>query len=420
VNTPPPAVSPLELLICTTTFAAPGLARGGMQLAVRAQVERLAARHRVTVVAPYRLYPPLGRYAAKRREVPPGPAAERERIGPHELRIVRPRQVHVPGLWPLLDPYFMVRGILAAAKESGRPDLLHGHWLHPQGAATAAAARALGRPVVLTAHGRDVARFDWPDGAYYQRHSLAAANAAACVICVSRAIRDRLAEVGVPGERLVVIPNGVDLARFTPRERAAARAELAAVLGPAIAAGECGPLLVFAGELLPVKQADRLIRSVAQLSAARDTEPVALALAGAGPEEDRLRALAHELGLDDAVVFAGQRPHAEMPAWLAAADLLVLPSESEGLPLVIPEALAAGTPVVASRVGGIPECLEDGVTGVLVPPHGDAELAHGIRAALARSWDRAGLVAAARLFGWDAQVARIEAVYREALAGQRA
>lgn len=419
MNASPPAASPLQLLVCTTTFAAPGLARGGMQVAVRAQVERLAARHRVTVVAPYRLYPPLGRYAAKRREVPPAPAAERERIGARELRIFRPRQMHVPGLWPLLDPYFMVRGILAAAKESGCPDLLHGHWLHPQGAATAAAARALGRPVVLTAHGRDVARFDWPDGAYYQRRSLAAVRAAARVICVSRAIRDRLAELGVPGEQLVVIPNGVDLARFTPRERAAARAELDPVLGPAITAGERGSLLVFAGELLPVKQVDRLIRAVKQLSAAGDRVPVALALVGAGPEEARLRALARELGLADAVVFAGQHPHGEMPAWFAAADVLVLPSESEGLPLVIPEALAAGTPVVASRVGGIPECLADGVTGVLVPPHGDAELAHGIRTALARSWDRALLAAAARPFGWDAQVARIEAVYREVLAAAR-
>jgi glycosyltransferase involved in cell wall biosynthesis len=174
---------------------------------------------------------------------------------------------------------------------------------------------------------------------------------------------------------------------------------------------------VFAGELLPVKQVDRLLRAV-QMLAAGGTAPLraAVVLAGGGPEEDRLRALARELGLADAVLFAGQRPHAEMPLWLGAADLLVLPSASEGLPLVVPEALAAGTPVVASRVGGLPECVTDGVTGVLVPPQGDAELAAGLRTALAHDWDRAALVAAARPFGWDAQVARLEAVYREVLA----
>jgi len=414
--------APLELLIATTTFTAPALARGGMQLAVRAQVERLAARHHVTVVAPYRLFPPLGRYATKRREVPPDAAEEHEAIaGGSELRIVRPRQPHVPGLWRILDPHFMTRGILAAVRSGRHPDLLHGHWLHPQGTAAAAAARALGRPVVLTAHGTDVARFDWPGGAYYRRHSLAAAQAAARVICVSGAMRDRLAALGVAAERLVVIPNGVDLASFRPRARAAARAELASVLGPAIAAGERGPLLVFAGELLPVKQVDRLLRAVKEL-AAGGAAPlrVALALAGGGPEEERLRALARELELGDAVVFAGQRPHGEMPVWLAAADLLALPSASEGLPLVVPEALAAGTPVVASRVGGIPECVADQVTGVLVPAQGDTELAAGLRAALTRGWDRAALAAAAHPFGWDAQVARIEAVYREVLAATRA
>ncbi len=315
----------------------------------------------------------------------------------------------------------MTRGILAAARAGRRPDLLHGHWLHPQGTAAANAARALGRPAVLTAHGTDVARFDGPGGAYYRTHSLAAARAAARVICVSGAMRDRLADLGVAAERLVVIPNGVDLERFTPRERAAARAEIAAALGPAVAGGERGPLLVFAGELLPVKQVDRLLRAVKELAAgAAAPLRVALALAGGGPEEDRLRTLARELGLGDAVVFTGQRPHAEMPAWLAAADLLVLPSASEGLPLVVPEALAAGTPVVASRVGGIPECVAEGVTGVLVPPEGDAELAAGLRAALTRTWDRAALAAAARPFGWDAQVARIEAVYYEVLAAARA
>jgi glycosyltransferase involved in cell wall biosynthesis len=240
----------------------------------------------------------------------------------------------------------MVRA--ASLREGGRlPAPLARPPAHPQGAATATAARASRRPVVLTAHGRDVARFDWPDGAYYRRHSLAAIRGAARVICVSSAIRDRLVELGVPGERLVVIPNGVDLARFTPRERTAARTELAPALEPVIARGRRDPLLVFAGELLPVKQVDRLIRAVKQLSAGGDRSPVALAVVGAGPEEARLRALARELGLDDAVLFAGQRPHGEMPAWLAAADLFRPPERERGA-LVIPEALAAGTPVVAA------------------------------------------------------------------------
>ncbi len=384
-------------------------------MAVRAQAERLAARHRVTVVAPHRLYLPLARYSGKRREVPPGPFAERECTPSGELAIVRPRQLHVPVAWSLSDPFFMVRGILTAARRTGRPDLLHGHWLHPHGAATVRAARTLRRPAVLTAHGRDVARFDWPDGAYYRRHSLAAAHAADRVICVSRVLRDRLAELGVPARRLVVIPNGVDLARFTPRDRTGARAALGARLGAVLAAASGARLLVFAGELLPVKQVDRLLSALAELARDPASPPHVLAIVGAGPEESRLHTLTSELGLANAVVWAGQRPHAEMPVWLAAADLFVLPSASEGLPLVVPEALACGTPVVASRVGGIPECITDGVSGLLVEPHGVATLAAGLRAAATRSWDPAALAAAARPLGWDAQVERIEAVYRDVL-----
>ncbi len=389
-----------------------------MQVAVRAQVERLAAHHQVSVVAPYRLYPPLQHYAEKRAEVPRAPAEEHERIGEHELRIFRPRQLHLPGLWPLLDPLLMVRAILATAHRSGRPDLLHGHWLYPHGGATVAAARALRRPAIITAHGSDVARLDRPDGIRYRAQTLAAVRSAARVLCVSRDIRDRLMAAGAPPQRLEVIANGVDTARFTPRDRAACRAESASLLGKPVVA-EPTPLVVFAGDFLPVKQVDRLIRALAQLSAEPAMPVVTLVLAGAGPEEERLRALVRDLGLIPRVLFAGQRPHAEMPLWLAAADLLVLPSSSEGLPLVIPEAMAAGTPVVASRVGGVPECVVDGVTGILVPPQGDAELAQGLRIALGRTWDRAALAAAARAFGWDARVERIEAVYNEVLAETR-
>jgi glycosyltransferase involved in cell wall biosynthesis len=175
-------------------------------------------------------------------------------------------------------------------------------------------------------------------------------------------------------------------------------------------------LVVYAGNLVPVKQVDRLLRAVAALGKRDGVPPVALAIVGEGEEEQRLRALAGELGIAGMTLFAGRRPHDEIPLWLAAADLVVLPSKSEGMPLVIPEALASGTPVVASRVGGVPDCLEDQVTGILVDAEGVPGLAVALSAGLQRTWDREELAAAARPFGWDGIIDRIEALYHRQLA----
>jgi glycosyltransferase involved in cell wall biosynthesis len=376
-----------------------------VQVAVRAQVERLVKRgHRVTVVAPYRLYLPLPRYAAKRREIPPGPRSERE----GNVRIFRPRHLHVPGLWRALDPFAVILALLEAALRSGPPDLIHGHWLHPHGFAAAVVGRLLNRPVILSVYGSDVARLASETGRTYYRPMMAAATQwSDQVICVSRATAEELAAKGVQREWLLVIPTGVDLDRFAPRDRGACRAELARALGRPVGS-HAGPLLLFAGNLVPVKQVDRLLRAVAGLP--RDVQ---LVIVGEGSEGDRLRALAGELGLHDRVVFAGWRPREEIPTWLAAADLIVLPSASEGMPLILLEALASGTPVVASRVGGVPECVEDGVTGILVDPASVEGLAKGLTAALARPWDRAALGAAARGFGWDAVATRLESLYRQ-------
>ena len=398
------APGPLHLLVCAPAYSKPELARGGVQVAVRAQVERLVKRgHRVTVVAPYRLYLPLPRYAAKRREIPSGPRAERE----GDVRIFRPRHLHIPGLWRLLDPFAVVVGLLVAAVRSGPPDLIHGHWLHPHGFAAAVVGRILRCPVILSAYGSDVARLaSGADAGYYQRMMLAAVQWADRVICVSRATAEALAAMGAQRERLLVIPTGVDLDRFSPRDRGVCRAELARVLGRSVS--QDTPLLLFAGNLVPVKQVDRLLRAMAELA-----PDVRLAIVGEGSESDRLRAVAGELGLGDRVLFAGWRPREEIPTWLAAADLIVLPSASEGMPLIILEALASGTPVVASRVGGVPECVEDGVTGILVDPATAEGLAAGLTDALSRSWDRSALAAAAQAFGWDAVVNRIESLYRQ-------
>jgi glycosyltransferase involved in cell wall biosynthesis len=138
--------------------------------------------------------------------------------------------------------------------------------------------------------------------------------------------------------------------------------------------------LLFVGNLVPVKGIDVLLAACRRLNG--EFGPWQLHLVGGGPLRQPLAREAKELGLESQVVFHGQTPHDELPAWFRAADLLVLPSRSEGVPNVLLEAMACGLPFVASRVGGIPEIAHLGPCR-LVTPQRPAELASAITEMLA-------------------------------------
>lgn len=143
------------------------------------------------------------------------------------------------------------------------------------------------------------------------------------------------------------------------------------------AASASGLRLVFVGWLEPVKGLKHLFRAIAKL---RETGlTVDLTICGIGTEEPLLRKLAQELGIDEGLDWRGWLAKADIAAALAAADALVLPSLSEGLPNAVLEAHAAGIPVIATDVGGVREIVEDGVTGCLCPPADSGALAHCIR-----------------------------------------
>lgn len=163
-------------------------------------------------------------------------------------------------------------------------------------------------------------------------------------------------EVGLPAERVRVVPNGVDTDRFAP---AGGRAEAAV------------PTILWLGVMAPVKRVDRLVRALAGLAAAR------LVLVGDGEERSRLVALVDELGLEDRVEFAGFAAD-PAPAFLGA-DVFALPSGAEACPLALLQAMSSGLPVVASRVGGIPDVVRDGVDGLLVGPDDADGLVRSLR-----------------------------------------
>lgn len=250
-----------------------------------------------------------------------------------------------------------------------RPDLVFAPWAYPDGWAAVRLGRAEGLPVVLQVHGSDVLLLDQMPAR--RKGTEAAVRGADGVVAVSHDLARHLAEMGVEPARIRVIHDGVDRALFHPGEKAAERAALN--LPPD------GRLLLFVGNLVPVKAVDVLLRAGADL--ARAGESFRLLVVGQGPLRPSLEGLAAELGLADRVRFLGAIPQVELPRWYRAADVFVLPSHSEGVPNVLLEASACGTPWVASRVGGIPEIAHLGVSR-LVPPNAPTELAAAIREAL--------------------------------------
>ncbi len=220
----------------------------------------------------------------------------------------------------------------------------------------------------------------------------------------------------VPASRLEVVHGFVEADRFAPGRHhpAAARAALGV-------AAE-GPLLGFVGSLFREKGLLDLVRALPAVAA--EVPSVRLVLVGRGPEDYTalLRAEASRLGVADRLVFTG--PREDVAPLLPAFDVLVLPSRDDGFSLAVAEAMAAGVPVVATRVGGVPECVEEGRTGLLVPPRRPPALAAALASLLRDPSRRRAMGEAARArvierFSAEVQVPQVVlALERAALRGQ--
>ena len=157
--------------------------------------------------------------------------------------------------------------------------------------------------------------------------------------------------------------------------------------------------VLFVGNLVEIKGIPDLLEAVRIANQTR-TEPLELVLVGDGPLESAARARVRRLGIESSVRFAGREPPERVVLWLAASDVLALPSLNEGAPNVVLEALACGRPVVATAVGGVPEIHPGEAAGALVPPRDPAALAGALEAVLRRAWDEQALAALVERFSW--------------------
>ena len=338
--------------------------------------------HDVRVVSPKGWAPPLLARWRAYRDVP--------RVDTLEgVPVLYPRKLTLPGarlghrngdamLWSIARP-------LRRIHERWPFDVVHAHMLVPDGWAAAQVGESLRVPVVATAHRADV--LDVPARGPRSRAQVADAVARIDQVCaVSAAIGEAAAALAAPRRPVAVVPNGADTRVFAPRGAAEARARLGL---PAD-----GPIVSYVGKLVPRKGVDTLVEAMGVLARRPEGAPLLVA-AGIGEMQPDLERRAAELGVAGRVRFVGKVAHDDVGWWMAAGDLFVLPSLSEGLPTVVCEAMNCGRAVVATAVDGTPEIVRDGRTGLLVPP-GDAP---ALADALARVLHEPGL---ARAMGAEA------------------
>jgi glycosyltransferase involved in cell wall biosynthesis len=289
------------------------------------------------------------------------------------LVVRHPRFAFVPKVGRgLSGPLYAASLAGTALRYQGRVDVVLGSWAYPDGFAAVVLAELLGVPAVVKLHGSDmnvVARLPGP-----RRCLEWALPRAERVVAVSKPLREAAIAFGVTPDRVDIVPNGIDRARFRPQDQKDARRALGLPLG--------GSVVLYVGNIELHKGTSDLILAFAPLARRRD---VSLIMLGDGTQVTECGKLAAELAAP--VRFVGPRPHEEVPSWMAACDVLALPSWNEGTPNVVLEALACGRRVVATRVDGTPNVVSSDILGTLVPPRDPTALTAALEAAVSTPYD---------------------------------
>jgi teichuronic acid biosynthesis glycosyltransferase TuaC len=310
----------------------------------------------------------------------------------HGIEVLHPRYPVVPKIGMTIAPLLLalaVRPTIARLIDEGFDfDLIDAHYYYPDGVAAAMLARHFGKPFCVTARGTDlnlIPQYRLPKAMMQWTASHAAASIGVC-----GALVDVLRQWGVDPKALHVMRNGVDLHRFAPMPQAAARGRLGL---------SASPLLLSVGHLVERKGHHIAIRALAEL---RQLHPQAqLLIAGEGTERASLEKLIADLQLGQHVRLLGSVPNTELASWYSAADVLILASSREGWANVLLEAMACGTPVVATKIWGTPEVVAHEGVGRLVADRTGPAFAAAIHALLAQAPDRAGVRRYAEGFSWE-------------------
>ena len=390
----------MNILTFTTLF--PSGNRPNFYIFVFQRMSHVAERsgNTVVVIAPVPFFPS---WISSKRWGIFGQIPRQERLG--NLEVYHPQYPIVPGVLMPLHGLLMFLGSFPLARRLHRQfrfDCIDAHYVYPDGFAAVLLGKLLKLPVVVSVRGTDINVF--PSLPMIRPMLLWTLRNASGIICVSSALRSNVINLGLSAKAVCVIPNGVDLERFHPMSQPEARQLLGLP--------KEGKIAVSVGSLTEGKNHSLLISAFARVSEVRPESR--LYILGEGPRRAALLALIRTLDLTEKVFLVGPKPNEELALWFNAADVSCLASSREGWPNVLMESIACGTPVVATRVGGVPEIIVSSELGLLVEQD-QAALANGLQSALERDWDRTALARHAQARGWDRVAAEVEQYFRARL-----
>jgi teichuronic acid biosynthesis glycosyltransferase TuaC len=379
----------LRVLTFSTLF--PDSTRPHFSPFVEAQTLALAAREEIAlqVVAPIGIPPVLGAFHPRYAKLAALPRVENWK----GLTVHRPHFAHLPGPGARFDGWALARAVtpvLAAIRRDFPFDVIDAQFFWPDGAAAVALGKRFGVPVSIKSRGSDI--LFWGQHRSIAAQITAAGQKADGMLAVSEALKSDMIALGMPGERITVHYTGLDRDRFLVRDRAAAKRAL----------GVEGPLLVSVANLVERKGHQIAIDAMRQIPDAR------LVIIGRGEHEPALVRQIAEMQLGDRVTLLGAKPHTVIADWLAAADIMVLISESEGLANSWVEALASGTPVVISNAGGAAEVVNTPETGRIVAREPSA-VATAVQDVLNAAIPRDLVAKNAARFSWHQNAAELSA-----------
>lgn len=304
----------------------------------------------------------------------------------------------IEGLFSYLASKKLAHGIV----KEWNPDIIHIHGTVSESLLGVNLKKKYKKPLLMTVYGEDITRYTKQIPSKYLT-GLSLKNADA-IICQSKFLENEIRKTGISNKKFFIIPMGVNTKNFSPKDKNKARQASNLLKNKKI--------ILFVGHLVTRKGLEYLIRAIKRVL--KNDKNILCCIIGKGPLEEHLKKLTSDLGLNDYIRFLGTKTNKEVIPYMNACDIFVLPSLNEGLPVVLCEALACGKPVVATKVAGTPELVNNDV-GYLVNPKDVNDLAEKILLALNKKWKKEKILKRAQEFSVKNSVRKLMKIYRSFL-----
>lgn len=388
-----------KVLILTATF--PTLANPTSGTFIYEQVKALIDFIDLVVIVPIQFLYPLKRYEKRRYLLSKVP--KRQNKDGIDIRYVK--YLYVPSFIEFVSPFPVIFSVLwHIVKHRENVDIIHAHMAYV-GYVGVWLGKILKKTVIVTVHGSDIniGTQNLPEYRLRKKRIIWALKNCKKVIAVSKALKKKIVALGIPEGKVVFVPNIFDNKKFYPMDRKEAIKQ--------VNAPTANKIILYVGNLVPIKGLEYLIDAISILVKTRND--FLLVMVGDGESRSLIERKINELNLNNHIRLIGRRPHNEIPYWMNACDIFVMSSLNEGWPTVISEALACGKPVVATKVGGIPEIITHEKLGLLVEPNNPAAMAMALENALDKVWESKEISLYAQAYSQERITDKIFNVYKE-------